>query len=126
MFVINKFNRLLRVNFLSCFQLLILYIMPYIEHIQSTRSREDGSPERNERFIGYLQGRLSPIDIKSIVSINDHKGSIEVTMDKRVIDLLNSETDGSQQTFIERIIKEAWDSMGEGYYEFFYEYQEGG
>ena len=99
--------------------------MSYIEHIQSTRSKEVGSPERNERLIGYLQARLSPIDLRAIVSINDHKGTLEVTLDKELIEYLNSKTDGEQQEFIERIIKNGWNAQDECNYEFIYEDQSG-
>lgn len=52
-----------------------------IDHITLSHTREDeaGRLQRLNQVVGYLSAVLSPIDLKIIKSLHDHKGELTVT-----------------------------------------------
>ena len=96
--------------------------METFDHIHYERTGSDGPDHRLQRLLWTLSVSLSPIDMKSIISVIDHKGDLEVTLDNVIISYLNSETNKEQQYFIERKIKEAWEILGE--YNVSFKYQD--
>jgi len=95
--------------------------METFDHIHYEKTGADFPDHRLQRLLWTLSVTLSPIDMKAIISIIDHKGDLEVTMDNVIISYLNSETNKEQQNSIERKIKEAWEMLGEYNVEFKYQ-----
>jgi len=94
--------------------------MKTTEHIDYGRSGASGSDQRMDTLIEALKLTLSPIDLISIISLIDHKGTLEVILDQDLVYYLNSKTKNNQQVFIEKTIRDAWDILGEPNCEFKY------
>ncbi|WP_286883412.1 MULTISPECIES: hypothetical protein [Sphingobacterium] len=85
--------------------------METIEHIELSSTNFEST--RLAPVLGYLAARLSPYDLKLINSLNDHKGTLEVSVNKEEFDRAVSFAGEAYKDHLLKILKEAWEIENE-------------
>jgi hypothetical protein len=92
------------------------YYMETFEHIELNSSR--GNSDRLIPVRAFLAAKLSPYDLKLIESMNDHKGTLEVTVNKEEFDRAVNFAGSAYKDYLIKILKEAWGIENEELVEF--------
>lgn len=93
--------------------------METFEHISLSSSR--GNSDRLIPVRAYLAAKLSPYDLKIIKALNDHKGNLEITFDKKEFDHVIDYAGEVYKDYLEKIFLEAWEIENEYIVDFQFE-----
>lgn len=92
------------------------------EHIKVSHSREEETHRllRLHVFLGYLLATTSQVDLDCIISIHDHKGTLEICFDDAKVRHI-SKIIGNYSEIIEFKVRKAWEALIE--FEVVFEYK---
>ncbi len=88
--------------------------------LSHTRDEESWRMLRLSKLLGYLAGTLSPFDLECIKQLHDHKGDLEVTLEKNKVTIL-SQMHSSYEEYLMQKIRNGWESLNECHVVFIFE-----
>lgn len=91
-----------------------------MDHIQISHSREEETYRLDRLNIlkGYLIASLSPLDLKIIRSLHDHKGILTVGLDRKLFENANQTVGDPYETYLKDKLKQGWEFQHETEIEF--------